>query len=53
MPEEQLALIAREHNLKGHHYADVNTALNTLDRLFGESCVVYGSVFVVGEVKGF
>lgn len=55
MPEEQLALIAREHNLKGHHYADVNTALTTaLDHSNADDLIVVcGSVFVVGEVKGF
>lgn len=55
MPEDQLALIATDHGLKGHQYADVNTALITAVNRANKDdlIVVCGSVFVVGEVKGF
>ncbi len=52
LPEEQLAEKAIQHQLKGAHYPDVNTALRAaLDRADNNDLVlVCGSVFVVGEV---
>lgn len=52
LPEEQLAEKAIQHQLKGAHFPDVNTALRAaLDRAGKNDLIlVCGSVFVVGEV---
>ena len=52
LPEDQLAAQAAAHDLQGHTYADVNTALKAaLYRSHkNDLIVVCGSVFVVGEV---
>lgn len=53
LPEDQLAAQAAAHDLQGHTYADVNTALKAA--LYkahkNDLIVVCGSVFVVGEVQ--
>lgn len=53
LPENQLAAQAAAHDLQGHTYADVNTALKAA--LYkahkNDLIVVCGSVFVVGEVQ--
>lgn len=53
LPEDQLATQAAMHDLHGHTYADVNTALKAaLHRAHkNDLIVVCGSVFVVGEVQ--
>lgn len=52
LPEDELAAQAARHDLHGHTYADVNTALKAaLHRAHKDDLVVVcGSVFVVGEV---
>ncbi|HRN56894.1 MAG TPA: folylpolyglutamate synthase/dihydrofolate synthase family protein [Agriterribacter sp.] len=53
LPEDQLAAIAAEQGLTGHHFPSVNIALqNALGRAHKDDLVlVCGSVFVVGEVE--
>ncbi|HTN06642.1 folylpolyglutamate synthase/dihydrofolate synthase family protein [Agriterribacter sp.] len=53
LPEDQLAAIAAEHGLTGHHFPAVNMALqNAIDHAHKDDLVlVCGSVFVVGEVS--
>lgn len=53
LPEDQLAAQAAAHDLDGHNYPDVNTALKAALQKAGKHdlVVVCGSVFVVGEVK--
>ena len=52
LPEDQLAKQAAAYDLHGHAYADVNTALKAAlhNAHKNDLIVVYGSVFVVGEV---
>lgn len=53
LPEDELATQAAAHDLQGHSYADVNTALKAALQKAQKNdlIVVCGSVFVVGEVK--
>ena len=55
LPEDQLAAQAAAHDLEGHSYADVNTALKAALQKAQKNdlIVVCGSVFVVGEVQPF
>jgi dihydrofolate synthase/folylpolyglutamate synthase len=52
LPEDELATRAQAIGLTGHHYPDVNTALQEAMRKAGkhDMVLVCGSVFVVGEV---
>jgi dihydrofolate synthase/folylpolyglutamate synthase len=52
LPEDQLAEKGMAAGLRGHHYADVNTALKTalMNAKKKDLILVCGSVFVVGEV---
>jgi dihydrofolate synthase/folylpolyglutamate synthase len=52
LPEDQLATTAATHGLNGHHYPNVNAALEKALEHATEKdlIVVCGSVFVVGEV---
>ncbi len=53
LPEAELAEIAAEYGLKGHHFANVNLALQAAvnHSHTDDLIVVCGSVFVVGEVE--
>lgn len=53
LPEDQLAIKALQHGLKGKHFFEVNTALkNALSKANRDDLIlVCGSVFVVGEVE--
>ncbi len=53
MPEDQLAAIAAEYDLKGNHFSNVNIAIKNVAGHSHQDdlIVVCGSVFVVGEVE--
>ena len=53
MPEDQLAAIAAEYDLKGNHFPNVNIAIqNAAGHSHRDDLIVVcGSVFVVGEVE--
>lgn len=53
LPEDELAAKALHHDLHGHHYPDVGTAVNAAIQKAHQDdlIVVCGSVFVVGELE--